>query len=114
MFIELRALRNIFPGPVSSKNVVITNSKLELKELYDVKTNNGEVFVELIEVLKRNEEENDMIDMTDDASTSSTAKTALKKYFGHETFQLLQKETIEATLVGQSVLTVVGTGGGKT
>ena len=110
MFIELTALRNIFPGPVigpvSSKNVVITNSKLELEELYDVKMNNGEVFVELIQVLKRNEEENDLIDTTDDASTSSTAKTsrsspvvtshqfeegfiletALKKYFGHETF----------------------------
>ena len=134
MFIELSALRNIFPGPVSSKNVVITNSKLELEELYDVKMNNGEVFVELIQVLKRNEEENDLIDTTDDASTSSTAKTsrsspvvtshqfeegfiletALKKYFGHETFRRLQKETIEATLAGQSVLTVVGTGGGKT
>ena len=41
-------------------------------------------------------------------------KSALTKYFGHETFRPLQKETIEATLAGKSVLTVVGTGGGKT
>jgi ATP-dependent DNA helicase RecQ len=41
-------------------------------------------------------------------------ESALKKYFGHESFRPLQKETIEATLAGKSVLTVVGTGGGKT
>ena len=41
-------------------------------------------------------------------------EAALKQYFGHETFRPLQKETIEATLAGKSVLTVLGTGGEKT
>ena len=56
MFVELSASQNMSPEPVSSKNVVITDSKLQLKELYDVKTNNGEVFVELIQVLERKDE----------------------------------------------------------
>jgi len=38
---------------------------------------------------------------------------ALKDYFGFTSFRPLQKETITAILNGRSVLTVVGTGGGK-
>ena len=130
MFVELSASQNMSPEPVSSKNVVITDSKLQLKELYDVKTNNGEVFVKLIQVLERKENDNDAIDATGDSSTTETSgsspmstsrqfeegllESALKKYFGHETFRPLQRETIEATLAGKSVLTVAGTGGGKT
>ena len=125
------------PEPVSSKNVVVTDSKLQLKELYDVKISNKQVFVELLQVLKQKEEENDMMnttERTDDTTSSDNysgmtdttrlapslefgeglLKSALTKYFGHETFRPLQKETIEATLAGKSVLTVVGTGGGKT
>lgn len=41
-------------------------------------------------------------------------ETAMKKYFGYTAFRPLQKETISATLAGKDVLTVVGTGGGKT
>ena len=72
LFVELSALRNM-PEPVSSKNVVVTDSKLQLKELYDVKTSNKEVFVELLQVLKRKEEENDMMNTTErtDDTTSS-------------------------------------------
>ena len=51
-----------------SKNVVVIDSKLQLKELYDVKISNGEVFVELIQVLDRKEEENDTMDVINDAS----------------------------------------------
>ncbi len=133
LFLELSALRNMS----ESKNVVVIDSKLQLKELYDVKISNREVFVELIQVLERKEEENDTMDVTNDASTSTDSdsgmaetsrsslitshqfeegllESALTKYFGHETFRPLQKETIEATLAGKSVLTVLGTGGGKT
>ena len=109
------------PEPVSSKNVVVIDSKLQLKELYGVKISNKEVFVELLQVLKRKEEENDMMNTTDDTTSSDNysgttdtfrlvtslefeeglLKCALTKYFGHEAFRPLQKETVEATLAGK-------------
>ena len=39
---------------------------------------------------------------------------ALRQYFGFTSFRLLQRETIMATMSGKDVMTVVGTGGGKT
>jgi superfamily II DNA helicase RecQ len=136
MFVELNALRNVSED--SSKNrsrkVVITDSKLQLKELYEVLIVSGEVFVELAQILEREEAGETRFDQNDEEATEmdtlrpscdllpSTSlqfgedllESALKKYFGHESFRPLQKETIEATLAGKSVLTVVGTGGGKT
>ena len=38
----------------------------------------------------------------------------LRVYFGYDSFRPLQKETIVTTMSGNNVLTVVGTGGGKT
>lgn len=37
----------------------------------------------------------------------------LLHYFGYQSFRPLQRETIESTLKGENVMTVVGTGGGK-
>jgi RecQ family ATP-dependent DNA helicase len=39
--------------------------------------------------------------------------STLLHYFGFESFRPLQRETIESTLKGENVMTVVGTGGGK-
>ena len=39
---------------------------------------------------------------------------ALRQYFGFTSFRPLQRETIMATMSGKNVMTVVGTGGGKT
>ena len=39
---------------------------------------------------------------------------ALRQYFGFMSFRPLQRETIMATMSGKDVMTVVGTGGGKT
>ena len=38
----------------------------------------------------------------------------LRQYFGFTSFRPLQRETIMATMNGEDVMTVVGTGGGKT
>ncbi|CAB4042608.1 ATP-dependent DNA helicase, partial [Paramuricea clavata] len=79
-------------------------------------------------ILEREEASETRFDQNDDEATEmntlrpSTSlqfgedllEPVLKKYFSHESFRPLQKETIEANLAGKSVLTVVGTGGGKT
>jgi superfamily II DNA helicase RecQ len=133
MFVEFNALRNVSEksSVKKSKQVVITDAKSHLKELYDVIIINGEIFVELIRILERKEagsfditgeEDTGMVTSRSMDSLHSTSSqleqdllgTTLRKYFGHETFLPLQKETIEATLAGKSALTVVGTGGGKT
>lgn len=47
-------------------------------------------------------------------SNSSLIHTTLRNYFGFASFISLQEETIVSTMAGNNVLTVVGTGGGKT
>ncbi|KAK3745407.1 hypothetical protein QZH41_001437 [Actinostola sp. cb2023] len=49
-----------------------------------------------------------------DLSHGELIENTLKHYFGFSSFRPLQKETINASLCGKDVLTVVGTGGGKT
>jgi superfamily II DNA helicase RecQ len=46
-------------------------------------------------------------------SGSDLIESTLKNYFGHTSFLPLQRETIVSTMAGESVLTVAGTGGGK-
>ena len=46
-------------------------------------------------------------------SGSNLIESTLKNYFGHTSFLPLQRETIVSTMAGESVLTVAGTGGGK-
>jgi ATP-dependent DNA helicase RecQ len=43
----------------------------------------------------------------------STAKRALKKYFGYDQFRPLQKQIIQAILKGEDALVIMPTGGGK-
>jgi hypothetical protein len=49
-----------------------------------------------------------------DFSNGSLIDTTLQNYFGFPSFRPLQKENIISTMAEKNVLTVVGTGGGKT
>ena len=60
---------------------------------------------------------------TMDENTNTNDETAtrellidqsLQRFFGFDSFKALQKETILSTMNGHNVLTIVGTGGGKT
>ncbi|MCD8507433.1 RecQ family ATP-dependent DNA helicase [Candidatus Woesebacteria bacterium] len=45
--------------------------------------------------------------------TLTTAKKALKEYFGYESFHALQKKAISSVLAGQDTFVLMPTGGGK-
>ncbi|MDQ8186422.1 DNA helicase RecQ [Pelagicoccus sp. SDUM812002] len=47
------------------------------------------------------------------ASTTDRVQTALKKYFGHETFRALQADIVNDALSGRDVFALLPTGGGK-
>ena len=49
-----------------------------------------------------------------DFSNGSLIDTTLRNYFRFPSFRPLQKETIVLTMAGKNVVTVLGTGGGKT
>lgn len=66
--------------------------------------------IELCAAFTRGESTNDMSTMD---TERDVVDRALNEYFGFSSFRPLQKETIMAIMNGQSVLTVVGTGGGK-
>ena len=48
-----------------------------------------------------------------DLQTGELIDNTLKHYFGFNSFRPLQKETIVTTMNGKNVMTVLGTGGGK-
>lgn len=62
-----------------------------------------------------NENDNEVIQSGTESvnSTGVLITDTLKRYFGHNEFRALQKETIISTMRGESVLTVLSTGGGK-
>ena len=112
MFVELNVLREVSGNSnvKKSKQVVITDTKSHLKELYEVSIIKGEIFVELIRILERKEaesfdvnteEDTGMATSTDTTYTTSSQLeqdllgTMLKKFFGHETFRPLQKEKLK-------------------
>ncbi len=47
------------------------------------------------------------------ASTTDRVRTALKKYFGHDTFRALQNDIVSDALAGRDVFALLPTGGGK-
>ncbi|CAB4021688.1 ATP-dependent DNA helicase Q-like 4A [Paramuricea clavata] len=114
---------------IDGRGVVITVIPPNGDEFKYRAINADPVAVELLEKnVKVSENEVNTVSTTDDPvvytftnaserldfSNGSLIDTTLRNYFGFPSFRPLQKETIISTMAEKNVLTVVGTGGGKT
>ena len=79
---------------------------------YNIVVVNNKPLVELDYVRKANLQLS--VPLCVDIEKGEIIDNALRQYFDFTSFRLLQRETIMATMSGKDVMTVVGTGGGKT